>query len=331
MDPDDPERFFSYVDFVDAGRFKMTQGTETDTGSYSYSNTGVNTGDLVLNFDDGESFTLPLVFISATAGTVGEFSWRLIPIPESDPLTTLYFPDYADGGGWSVQLALSHITSTTEDAVVLVAAYDRGGQEITDFFTLEVISGDSEITTIGDIVSIPPLGTRVLRSDGQNPEREFRRGWIKIQTATASVSGLLTYRQAETGLEVSVEPVELGRHYALFVEESSTIGTGLAIFKPDPTSTIEFRIRDEDGINPLGEGFITHPIAGRTFQQDALAIPQWFALDGIDTEFLRDFQGLLFLRSEEDALFAPIGLRFGKTKGSFSAVPVFQVTDEDVP
>ena len=47
---------------------------------------------------------------------------------QEDPLTTLYFPDYVDGGGWSVQLALSHIAD--EDAAVLVTAYDREGQPI---------------------------------------------------------------------------------------------------------------------------------------------------------------------------------------------------------
>ena len=44
-----------------------------------------------------------------------------------------YFPDYADGGGWSVQLAISNI-NTTENAAVLVVAYDREGEAIEDFF-----------------------------------------------------------------------------------------------------------------------------------------------------------------------------------------------------
>ena len=168
-------------------------------------------------------------------------------------------------------------------------------------------------------------------------EREFRRGWIVVKTDTASVSGLLTYRNAGTGIEVSVEPVELGNHFALFVEESSGIGTGLAIFKPDPSSTIEFRIHDEDGINPLGEGFVTHPIEGRTLQQAVGSIPRWFAAGGVDTEFLSEwktdpyenFRGLLFLRAEDGALFAPIGIRFGRRGGSLSAVPVIRVTGED--
>ena len=317
---------FYYVDFVTASHFRETEGSEIFTGSYTYRNTGSNTGTLTFNFDDEDRFTehLNLVFTSTTAGTgtatvngeeIPQFSWRLSPIPESDPLITLYFPDYADGGGWSVQLAVSHI-GTTEDAAILVTAYDREGQSIPGFFDFD------------DPFEIPPLGTRVLKSAGghADPEREFRRGWIEVKTDTASVSGLLTYRNIGTGLEVSVEPVELGNHFALFVEESSGIGTGLAIFKPDPASTIEFRIRDEDGIDPLGEGFVTHPVGGETFQQRVGSIPEWFDVDGIDTEFLQDFQGILLLRSEDGSLFAPVGIRFGKRGESLSAVPVIQVT-----
>ena len=227
-------------------------------------------------------------------------------IPELEPVTTLYFPDYVDGGGWSVQLAVSNI-DTTAAAAVVVTAYDQEGQPIPGFF-------DSEAT-----FEIPALGNRVLRSTGVG---ETRRGWIEVGTDAASVNGLLTYRNAATGLEVSVEPVELGSHFALFVEESSGIGTGLAIFNPDPSSGIEFRIYDEDGINPLGEGFAR---VG-DFNQAARTIPEWFAMDGIDTEFLKDFRGLLFLRAEDGSLFAPLGIRFGKQGESLSSVPVVQVT-----
>ena len=137
---------------------------------------------------------------------------------QEDPLTTLYFPDYVDGGGWSVQLAVSNI-DTTAAAAVVVTAYDQEGQPTPGFF-------DSEAT-----IEIPALGTRVLRSTGMG---EIRRGWIEAETDTASVSGLLTYSNAGTGLEVSVEPVEFGSHFALFVEESGGIGTGLAIFQTGP-------------------------------------------------------------------------------------------------
>ena len=97
------DSIFDYWEFMAGGRFKGAVGADSGTGSYSYSNTGVNTGDLAINVDDGgESFTAHLVFTSTTAGTLivgpDPSNWRLIPIPE---LTTLYFPDYADGAGWS--------------------------------------------------------------------------------------------------------------------------------------------------------------------------------------------------------------------------------------
>ena len=233
---------------------------------------------------------------------------------QEDPLRTLYFPDYVDGGGWSVQLAISNI-DPAENAATVVTAYDQEGQAIPGFFDFE---GPFEL---------PPLGTRVFRSAGAG---DLRRGWIKVKADTLSVSGLLTYRNAGTGLEVSVESAELGNRFALFVEESSGIGTGLAIFKPDPASTIEFRIYGEDGSNPLGEGFLTHPVGGETFQQRVGSIPEWFALDGIDTEFLKYFRGILLLRAEDDSLFAPIGIRFGKQGESLSAVPVIRVTDSNL-
>ena len=79
-------------------------------------------------------------------------------------LTTLYFPDYVNGGGWSVQLAIwSHI-APTEDATVLVTAYDREGQPIPGFF-------DSEVT-----FGIPSLGTlRVLAKRAGDLEK--RGAW----------------------------------------------------------------------------------------------------------------------------------------------------------
>ena len=82
----------------------------------------------------------------------------------------------------------------------------------------------------------PPLGN--LRSAGPG---EIRRGWIEVQTDTASVSGLLTYRNAATGLEVSIEPGEL----AVTSLCSWRNRAALIIFKPDPASR-------EDGVNPLG-------------------------------------------------------------------------------
>ena len=80
-----------YVDFVSPGRFRETEGSETSTGSYTYRNTGSNTGTLTLNYDDGDRCTVSLTFDSTTAGTAsytcndgssGEYNWQLVETPQ---------------------------------------------------------------------------------------------------------------------------------------------------------------------------------------------------------------------------------------------------------
>ena len=219
----------------------------------------------------------------------------------------LYFPDYVDGRGWSVQLVLSNVDPNAATGI-RVEVYDPDGQNVRDLF-------DSDLT-----LEIPALGTRVLRSAGSGA---IRRGWIQIETDAGTVSGLLTYRHAQSGIEVVVEPAQLGQEFTLFVEESDTVGLGLALFKPDAESRIELRLRDEEGNDPLN-GLL---LAWEDFHQAARTLPEWFDVSGVDAEFLEDFHGFLFLRSEDGTPFAPLGLRFGKRTSSLSAVPAIRVAD----
>ena len=226
-----------------------------------------------------------------------------------DPAEILYFPDYVDGGGWSVQLVLSNVDPAAA-AEVRAEVYDPAGQPVLDLF-------DSDLT-----FEVPALGSRVLRSSGTGA---IRRGWIQVRAPTDSVSGLLTYRYAQSGIEVGVKPVELGTQFALFVEESPTVGAGVAVFKPDVPPRLELRIRDGDGNDPL-EGEV---VSWGDFHQAARTLPEWFAVEGIDTEFLGDFRGLLFLGTEDESPFAPLGLRFGKKTSSLSAVPAIRTQSEE--
>ncbi len=221
--------------------------------------------------------------------------------------TALYFPDYVDGEGWSVQLVLSN-GDPNAAAGIRVEVYDPDGQDVGDLF-------DSDLT-----LELPALGTRVLRSAGSGA---IRRGWIRIETNAATVSGLLTYRHAQSGIEVVVEPAQLGQEFTLFVEESDTAGLGLALFKPDAESRIELRLRDQEGNDPLDGSFVLWG----DFHQAARTLPEWFAVEGIETGFPEDFHGFLFLRSEDGTPFAPLGLRFGKRASSLSVVPAIRVPD----
>ena len=80
----------AYADFVSPGRFRETEGADTYTGSYTYQNTGSNTGTVTFNYDDGDRCTTHLTFASAMAGTgtftcndgsSGAYNWHLVEIP----------------------------------------------------------------------------------------------------------------------------------------------------------------------------------------------------------------------------------------------------------
>ena len=223
--------------------------------------------------------------------------------------TILYFPDYVDGGGWSVQLVLSNVDPAAA-AEFQVEVYDPEGQPVPDLF-------DSDLT-----FEIPALGSGVLRSSGTG---SIRRGWIQVRAGTDSVSGLLTYRHAQSGIEVGVQPVELGSQFALFVEESPTVGAGVAVFKPEDSPRLELRIRDEEGNDPL-EGEV---VSWGDFHQSARTLPEWFSVEGVATGFLDDFRGLLYLETADESPFAPLGLRFGKGTSSLSAVPAIRTRSEE--
>ena len=79
-----------YTDFVSPGRFRETEGSDIWTGSYTYRNTGSDTGTVTFNYDDGDRCTASFTFVSTTAGTAtytcndgssGSSNWRLAEIP----------------------------------------------------------------------------------------------------------------------------------------------------------------------------------------------------------------------------------------------------------
>ncbi len=264
-------------------------------------------GLLFLETEDGSSLIpLGLRFGKETS------SLSAVPVirnrsPEPQE-TVLVFPDYVDGGGWSVQLVLSNVDAAV-GAEAAVEVYDQEGRPVADLFESE-----SE-------VEIASLGSRVWRSDG---EGAIRRGWIEVRTGSAAVNGLLTYRDARSGIEVGVNPVELGQRFALYVEESPTVGAGVAIFKREAASGVELRLRDEEGNDPLEGG----SVRWEGFRQAARTLPEWFGVDGGDTEFLEDFRGLLLVDAEDESGLTPLGLRFGKRTSSLSAVPAIRIADE---
>ena len=115
-----------YLDFISPGRFEETEGSEVFSGSYTYRNTGPNTGTVTLNYDDGDRCTFRLTFTSATSGTAtfscndgtsGSSGWRLVEIP----------PDDGDGDGDAKQVCATG--RTIESGSECALQYPQGSPD----------------------------------------------------------------------------------------------------------------------------------------------------------------------------------------------------------
>ena len=115
-----------YVDFVSPGRFRETEGSDIWTGSYTYRNTGPNTGTVTFNYDNGDRCVASFTFVSTTAGTAtytcndgssGGYNWLLVAISATGtPDLVVRTPSVSESSpGIGVSFTLSATVSNAGD------------------------------------------------------------------------------------------------------------------------------------------------------------------------------------------------------------------------
>ena len=196
-----------HVDFAEAGRFEEYRTGATSEGSYTYSNTGADTGTVVFTYDAGNICTYLVNFTSLTSGSLtytctegetGETDWRLVEDPDYVPVTppdngTVEPKSFAipNLGGWS--------TTSNGTEADMMSGYGR-------------ISAEMGSTT--------PSGIAIFG---------FRPGGVLV---------------AEAGVPAS-EPVQEGRIFAE-VRGPVNTGLAMAN-PNDMPATIVFYFRDAEG------------------------------------------------------------------------------------
>ena len=116
-----------YVDYLSPGRFREIEGSDIWTGSYTYRNTGPNTGTVTFNYDNGDRCVASFTFVSTTAGTAtytcnegssGKYTWQLVEIPASAgaPDLVVRTPSVSESSpGIGVSFTLSATVSNAGD------------------------------------------------------------------------------------------------------------------------------------------------------------------------------------------------------------------------
>ena len=262
-----------------------------------------------------------------------------------DAQDSVFFADFVVGPGWSFQIVVSNNSPTRVLTGLLAVVVDPSTPGASTW---------SEALDDGSIpfFVIPPGGTKIF-DEWTSPTDALVRGGVVIAQLsgadffddTPMLNAILTYRNDETGVEVSVPALrddfleapfrnqELA--FAIYVEETEAIGSGLALWK-EPNNEVCMHLLDLDGeyfLHPNGM-YNTMCYAqkyGDEFVHSAALLPEWFP----EWDFSDGFKGTLVIYVEDntfgrdnDGFTIPLGLRLGKANGSLSAVPVVPITKQ---
>ena len=199
-----------YTDFVSPGRFRETEGSDIWTGSYTYRNTGPNTGTVTFNYDDGDRCVASFTFVSTTAGTAtftcddgesGESNWLLVAISATGtPDLVVQTPSVSDsspntgetftlsatvrnqGNGLSASTTLRYYRST--DAMISTGDTEVG----TDAMSSLSASGTSDVSI--SLTAPSTAGTYYYGAcvDPVSGESDFQNNCSSAVTVTVSDS-----------------------------------------------------------------------------------------------------------------------------------------------
>ncbi len=299
--------FFTDSDGIDSGHGTFTLGPREqiarflDEGPFNGGGSAVE-GTFTFTAD------LPVAVI-ALRGFVNErseFLMTTLPVaPLAVPTTgTVYFPHFADGGGWTTQVIL--VNPTHAPISGSVQFFDSGSETAPaapKTLTLADGRNGSEFT-----YAIPPRSATRLRTS--NPTGPLEAGSVRAvpDTGQSAPSGVSIFAFQKDGMTVSAAGVPAstaGTAFRVYVEASGTPGqlhsvrSGIAVTNTsDAPTTVQLELTDLDGTATGLPESLTIPASGHI----ARFIDEFFPA------LTNPFSGLLRITSAAPNI-AVVGLR----------------------
>ncbi len=282
--------------FTDTEGVRFAEGTYVlDAGrqiSKFLNQTPFNGGDTVLGtFTFTSSLPIAVIALRGLTNRDGEFLMTTLPVaPLAAPLTpfttdtayqgTVYFPHFADGGGWATQVILVNPTVRTITGTVEFL----GQGSATTAAAPAVRTLEDGRTGSSFEYSISPNGSyRIITS---NPPGGESVGSVRAipDNGHRAPSGLVVFSFTSAGktvLEAGVLALAAGSAFRAYVESSGTpeqagsIRTGLAITNAaDAVNTVTLEVMGLDGTlaAPPGPADASAVGAGVQFHRRALRL-----------------------------------------------------------
>ena len=253
-----------------------------------------NSGDKVsgtLTFTS--SVPVAVVALRGFTNDAGEFLMTTLPVAplvappsfSTTPTDTVYFPHFADGGGWATQVIL---VNPTDGTITGTVAFLGPGSD-TVAASPAILTLEDDRTGSDFAYSIAPRTAQ--RFTTSNPSGGVSSGSVRATPngGTAAPSGLVIFSYAQDGRTVSeagVPALPKGSAFRAYVESSGTPGqagsirSGLAITNTAGTSnTVTLEVTRLDGSLALAPETLTLPPSGQVarFLDEIFSLPDTFS------------------------------------------------------
>ena len=260
------------------------------------------------------SLPVAVVALRGFTNVAGEFLMTTLPVAplvgppspfSTTPMGTVYFPHFADGGGWATQVILVNPTDRTITGTV---GFLGQGSE-TEAPAPTILTLDDGRTGSDFDYSIAPRSAQ--RFTTSNPAGRLAVGSVRAtpEGGNAAPSGLVVFSYAQDGKTVSeagVPALPKGTAFRAYVEASGTRGqagsirSGLAITNTAATSnTVALEVTRLDGSLAIAPSTLSLPPSGQVAR----------FLDDIFDSLPDNFAGVLRVTSTTDVAMVALRLR----------------------
>jgi hypothetical protein len=159
----------------------------------------------------------------------------------------LYFPQFADGGGYTTSLMLLNTSTTTETGKLQIL--DNNGAPF-------VVNQAGGTTNSSFSYSIKPNGVFRFQTDGL--PKEAQAGWVRLTPDTGKAapigSGVISFNPASMLVsESGIAAADSTTHARIYVDLSGNHNTGLAIANlTDAKASVTIKAFKSDGVTAIG-------------------------------------------------------------------------------
>ena len=262
---------------------------------------------------------LSVLALRGTLNQRGEFLLTTTPVADLEkplPTSPFYFPQFADGGGYTTSLVLLNTSTLAESGKMELI--DAAGNP----FTVTPVGGTADSSFS---YSIPPRGVFRFQTDGFPVEA--KAGWVRLTpdagTSAPVGSGVFSFNPADILVSESGIPSAASTtHARIYVDLSDNHNSGLALANlADSKADIAVKAYEMDGNTPAGD-------AREPVQLDPKGYTAAFA-DQLISGLPAGFTGVLDISSETP--FAALTLRsLNNERGDF-LMTTFPVADMTTP